>query len=176
MDAEGERIRGYLQAQAAKLTIPQLVDRIGTDMMELHQALRAVPEDRFSERPGDNDWSANEIAAHLAATSRSVARGITQVLDEGAQPERVADAIQGTGVVRDATGWWNEIRSDRERLFDRVTKAAGDEHLEITWQHPMFGDLNWREWLLFTRLHDLDHARQLQQTAEALGATSSNGR
>jgi len=172
MDTEQERIRSYLQAQAAKLTIPQLVERVGNDMAQLNQALRTVPAERFTERPADDDWSANEIAAHLAATSRSVATGISAVLDSGSQPGRVPDAIKGTGVVRDAMGWWNEIHLDRERLFERVARARGDEHLDITWEHPMFGTLNWREWLLFTRLHDLDHARQLQATAEAL-ATSS---
>lgn len=173
MDAEQERIRGYLQTQAAKLTIPQLVERIGNDMAQLNQALRGVPADRFAERPAAKDWSANEIAAHLAATSRSVARGIESVLDAGAQPERVPDAIEGTGTVRDAMSWWNEIHLDRERLFERVGKAHGDEHPDITWEHPMFGMLNWREWLLFTRLHDLDHAHQLQATTEALAATKS---
>lgn len=32
----------------------------------------------------------------------------------------------------------------------------------------MFGPLTWRETLLFTRLHDLDHAGQLQKIAAAL--------
>lgn len=173
MDEEQQRIRGYLQAQAAKLTIPQLVERIGNDMSQLNQALRAVPEDRYLERPAASEWSANEIAAHLATTSRSVAAGITSVLDEGAQPGRVADAMQGTGVVHDAMGWWTEIHQDRKRLFDRVKQARGDEHLAITWEHPMFGPLNWREWLLFTRLHDLDHARQLQAVAEALASSKA---
>jgi hypothetical protein len=36
-------------------------------------------------------------------------------------------------------------------------------------EHPFFGPLNWRETLLFMRLHDLDHAGQLKQIAAALG-------
>jgi hypothetical protein len=35
----------------------------------------------------------------------------------------------------------------------------------------MFGPLTWRETLLFTRLHDLDHADQLQKIATAFGAS-----
>ena len=34
----------------------------------------------------------------------------------------------------------------------------------------MFGPLNWRETLLFMRLHDLDHAGQLETIAAALTA------
>ena len=40
--------------------------------------------------------------------------------------------------------------------------------LEATIAHPFFGALNWRETLLFMRLHDLDHAGQLTKVAGAL--------
>jgi hypothetical protein len=39
--------------------------------------------------------------------------------------------------------------------------------LEATIPHPFFGALNWRETLLFLRLHDLDHTGQLQKVAAA---------
>ncbi len=29
--------------------------------------------------------------------------------------------------------------------------------------------MHWREWLLFARVHTLDHTRQIQAIAEALG-------
>ena len=45
--------------------------------------------------------------------------------------------------------------------------------LEQTVEHPFFGPLNWRETLLFIRLHDLDHAGQLQKIAGALGHARS---
>ncbi|MDZ7728356.1 MAG: hypothetical protein U5Q44_09305 [Dehalococcoidia bacterium] len=39
--------------------------------------------------------------------------------------------------------------------------------LDVTWTHPMFGELNWREWFLFMRIHSKDHARQLQAMAQS---------
>jgi hypothetical protein len=39
--------------------------------------------------------------------------------------------------------------------------------LEATIPHPFFGALNWRETLLFMRLHDLDHAGQLTKVGAA---------
>ena len=39
-------------------------------------------------------------------------------------------------------------------------------------EHPFFGPLNWRETLLFMRLHDLDHAGQLKQIAAALSLSA----
>ncbi|MGE5596417.1 MAG: DinB family protein [Hyphomicrobiales bacterium] len=168
---EFERIRSYLQAQASKLSIPDLVEKVRTDMGQLRAAIEAVPADGFGRRPAEGEWSANEILAHLLASSADVARGIVTVLDGGAPPERVADAIKGTTEQRTGSEWWQALRDDRERLFERVSKARGDERLDVTWLHPMFGQLNWREWLLFTRIHDLDHARQLQANQAALASS-----
>jgi len=55
-------------------------------------------------------------------------------------------------------------------LFARVLRAAPDAALDRRIEHGMFGPLTWREALLFLRLHDLDHAGQLQKIAAALTA------
>ena len=59
------------------------------------------------------------------------------------------------------------------RLCDYFAVATMDglsamSRLEATIPHPFFGALNWRETLLFMRLHDHDHAGQLQKVAAAL--------
>jgi hypothetical protein len=164
-DPEALRIRGYLQAQAAKLTIPQLVEKVRADLENVRGALESVPGDRFNERPAEGEWAANEVAAHLAETSVGVARGIGAAID-GRHPENVDDRVRSTADQKSSSGWWEQLSSEREKLFTRVLQAKGDEHLDVKWSHPMFGDLNWREWLLFTRIHDLDHARQVQAIAE----------
>lgn len=164
---EADRIRGYLQAQAAKLSIPDLTGKVRDDMQQFREALSAVPPERFTERPSDGDWSANEIASHLLETSRSVSQGICSVLDSGSLPPAIADQMRRTGDVRDADEWWDLLLSDREATLARVNRATGNEHLDVKWPHGVFGDLNWREWLLFMRVHDLDHARQLQSVTDS---------
>ena len=163
MDPEFERIRGYLQTQAAKLSVPDLADKVRADMEQLRAAAEAVPAGRFLDRPGEGDWSANEVMAHVVDGGKAVGRGIESVLDTGrkAGPAFV-DRMEKTETERSAEGWWSALVTDREALFARVKQATGDEHLDVTWLHPMFGELNWREWLLFLRIHDLDHARQIQ--------------
>ena len=168
MTPEGERIRSYLQAQAHKLTIPQLADKVRGDMEQVREALEAVPASSFSERPAQGEWSANEVAAHLTSTSAALAGGIRQVIETGATPAGATDRIEPTDEERSGEEWWQTLLADREAILERARSASGDEHLDVKWNHPMFGDLNWREWLLFTRIHDLDHARQLQSIAAAL--------
>jgi hypothetical protein len=56
----------------------------------------------------------------------------------------------------------------RERLIASVLQADPQSHLDIVWGHREFGKMNWREWLLFARVHTLDHTRQIQSIAGAL--------
>jgi hypothetical protein len=161
------RIRGYLQAQAAKLSLTDLVAKVRSDQEQVRAAGEAVPAARFYDRPSSKDWSANEVLAHMVESGGTVARGIHAVLD-GGSPPRVEDRIRSEPERRTTAGWWSQLTEDREALFERVLAAKGDEHLDVTWAHQFFGDLNWREWLLFLRIHDLDHARQLQALTETL--------
>jgi len=42
--------------------------------------------------------------------------------------------------------------------------------LQVKITHRQFGPLSWREWLLFMRVHDLDHMRQLQAISRHFAA------
>lgn len=168
MDEEFARIRGYLQGQAAKLTVAELTGKVRTDLQQVKGAIESFPANRWTERPREGEWSANEVAAHLAESSQSVATGILTAIDQGTKPGAIRDTIVHTEEARGPADWWNQIETEREALFARLASVKGDEHLDIAWAHPMFGDLNWREWLLFTRIHDLDHARQIEAVSQAL--------
>lgn len=161
LDPEQARIRSYLQTQAAKLTHSELADKVLADMEQLRAAIAAVPAGRFEALPAEGEWSANDICAHLAHTSNDVARGILAAIDGGPTPRGVRDQMGPTQQSLSGDEWWQGIRAQREALLGRVREARGDEHLDVTWEHALFGPLNWREWVLFLRIHDLDHARQL---------------
>jgi hypothetical protein len=61
-----------------------------------------------------------------------------------------------------------DLELSRDQLFAVVLRADPQVHLDITWGHGEFGRMNWREWLLFARVHALDHTRQMQAIATAL--------
>jgi hypothetical protein len=167
-DDERLRIRGYLQAQAAKLTIPELIEKVRVDSEQLRAAAAAATDP--SARPADGEWSVNEVLAHITSSSRAVNGGIVAAYERGDQPAPIRDAIDADAEPRPPLEWFDLLASEREAMFSRVGGAAGDEHLEVVWDHPFFGPLNWREWLLFLRVHDLDHARQVASINEALAA------
>jgi uncharacterized damage-inducible protein DinB len=162
---EGRRIRSYLQAQAAKLSPADVIDKVRAAMADLHRAALTVPAHRFDERPATDEWSGNEVMAHVVDAGRHFGDQIVAILDGRARP---ADRKVPEGTRHTAEDWARVLAADREALFARVLAADPGASLGDTIEHRMFGPLNWREALLFMRLHDLDHAGQMQKITAAL--------
>lgn len=167
-DSEAERIRSYLISQANKLSIPDLVAKVRDDSAALQDAAAAVPSEKFDDRPGPDDWSAAEVFTHVLDMTENGARAIEGIIENGAAPPRIRDEMrhEQRRDLRNAADYWQAFESRRGQLYEHVLSAKGDEHLDVKITHPTFGDFSWREWLLFMRIHDLDHMRQLQSIAE----------
>jgi len=165
---EAQRIRSYLLTQAARLSIPELVEKLRRDVLPLRDAAGRVPPDRFHEQPAPGEWSAAEVFTHVLEMTEHGDAAISAILAGGQPPARVRDAV--SGAVREGLGsaedYWQVFETLREPFYARVLRARGDEHLEVKIVHSTFGPLSWREWLLFMRVHDLDHMRQIQAIAE----------
>jgi len=166
---EVQRIRGYLVNQAAKLTIPELVEKLRRDVLPLRAAAASVPPGRFHERPDAAEWSAAEVFNHVLDMTEHGDAAVTAVI-AGGRPPRLRDVVTGDvrPDLRTSEDCWRAFEALREPFYGRLLHARGDEHLDLPITHPTFGPLNWREWLLFMRVHDLDHVRQIQGIAERL--------
>jgi len=167
---EQKRIRSYLVAQGAKLEPAAIVEKVRAAMAELEAAARAVPADRFGERPEPEEWSGNEVMSHVVAAGAYFGGGIVAALDSAPPPPRMGGSGAENAPARTAAEWCALLSRDRDALFGRVLGAAPDAALDRRIEHRMFGPLNWREALLFLRLHDLDHAGQLQKITAVLAA------
>ena len=167
MTEEQARIRSYLTAQGAKLSTLEIVDKVRAATDQLRAAADAIPDANFGARPAAEEWSANEVMAHVVKAGRHFGGAIVRLLD-GIPGGGVRDQLERDVPQRSASEWWAALEEDRAALFARVGAADPQSALEATVEHPFFGPLNWRETLLFMRLHDLDHAGQLQKIAAAL--------
>jgi hypothetical protein len=169
MTDEQARIRGYLTAQAAKLAPREIVEKVEVAMGQLRAAAETVPAARFAEAPAPGEWSANEVMAHVVEAGRHFGGAIVRLLD-GQPPGTPRDAPARDTSPRSLDAWWGLLERDRRGLFERVLGADPTARLDATVEHGFFGPLNWRETLLFLRLHDLDHAGQMQKIAAAFAA------
>ena len=170
MTDEQKRIRSYLEAQGAKLTPAAIVEKVREAMGRLRAAALAVPAARFAEAPAPGEWSANEVMAHVVDAGRHFGEGIVRALD-GLPPGERRHADERPAAPRHtAVEWLAVLDRDREALFGRTLRAESTARLEQSISHGFFGLLNWRETLLFIRVHDLDHAGQLEKIATALSS------
>jgi len=169
MNDEQKRIRGYLEAQGAKLSPAEIVAKVREAMGRLGAAAGAVPPARFAESPAPGEWSANDVLAHVVQAGRDFGEGIVRAIDGQPPAEPHHDAERPAPARRTAEEWLAALARDREALFGRALAADPAARLEQSISHGSFGMLNWRETLLFLRLHDLDHAGQLEKITAALG-------
>lgn len=167
MNPELQRIREYLQGQAAQKSIPELIERVQEAVSELDAAARAANPASFGQRQQGEEWSGLDCLRHIAATNVAVGRQVLHAALTGVLPgERDEVPLPDS---RDPI--LARMAADLDSLYAHVREADPTAHLDLKWDHPMFGDLNWREWLLFLRIHSRDHARQIA----ALSAASAGG-
>ena len=170
-EEEVARVRSYLASQAMRRTSEQLVESLREAHHQFLAATAAVPDDAFRTTPKDGEWSAADVLAHVRTIAAIEEHSIRGVIERGEQPANVDDALEQAPTDATREQLLTDIEALRERLIAVVLQADPQAHLDIVWGHNEFGNMNWREWLLFARVHTLDHARQMQAIASVLAST-----
>ena len=162
---EVARIRSYLASQSMRRTPAQLVEAVREAQNQFLAALALIPDDAFRRAPKAGEWSAADVLAHMREMAAFDAATIPAVIERGEQPPDIADRITAAPPEATRAGLIADLEALREHLMAAALKAEPNAHIDIIWGHPEFGRMQWREWLLFARVHTLDHARQLQAIA-----------
>ncbi len=170
-EEEVARVRSYLASQAMRRTPEQLVEALREAHRQFLAATAAVPDAAFRTVPREGEWSAADVLAHVRSIAAFDERSICGVLERGEQPANANDVLEQAPRNATREQLLADIEALRERLIAVVLQADPQAHLDIVWGHNEFGNMNWREWLLFARVHTLDHARQMQAIASALATT-----
>jgi uncharacterized damage-inducible protein DinB len=169
---EVARVRSYLAAQAMRRTPEQLVEALREAHRQFLAALSAIPDADFRTVPEEGEWSVADVLMHVRVIAALDERLIGGVIKQGQQPQGardiMKDIIQQAPADMSRAQMLADLEASRESLIAEVLQADPDAHLDILWGHSEFGNMNWREWLLFARVHTLDHARQLQAIAATL--------
>ncbi len=169
---EVKRVRGYLTSQAMRRTPAQLVETLREAQQQFIAAIAAVPDAAFRTIPKEGEWSTADVLAHVRTIAAIDERSICGVIERGEQPANIEDALEHALTNATREQLLADIAALREGLIAVVLQADPQAHLDIVWGHNEFGTMNWREWLLFARVHTLDHAQQTQAIAKVLSSTT----
>jgi hypothetical protein len=160
---------------------------------ELLQSFAGIPGDRLCRRATAEGWSVAEILEHLRMVEAGVARLITkrvgQAREAGLGEERSTDSVLPSfeqhsarldNAVMEAPATVhprpnidiNEavegLESSREALRAAAVSANGLSIGEIKHTHPILGELDLYQWLIFVGQHEGRHKRQIERTLNSI--------
>ena len=167
-EQEVARVRSYLASQATRRTTAQLVGAVREAHRQFLAATAAVPDTAFRTPPREGEWAAADVLGHVCTVAALDEQATRTVIERGERPPNINDAIVPASPGTTREEMLAALETSRERLIALALQADPQAHLDITWGHNEFGQMNWREWLLFTRVHTLDHAGQMKAIAEAV--------
>ncbi|HEY7270044.1 MAG TPA: DinB family protein [Dehalococcoidia bacterium] len=160
-----ERVRSYLTSQAASKSFDELKAPVEEARAALLSEVSGVSDAQASFKPGgegEDGWSIAEVLRHCIHDEEAVALRLRALgLGDEARPGTVGRIVGRSGAgVSDLV---RDLQAANFALDHAVGSIAGKENLERTAPHPWFGELNCRAWYLFQRIHDNDHAAQIQK-------------
>ena len=157
------RMRGYLVGQAQKYDLVDLWPRIVGQRLAFLDAIEGLTDEQARWRPpsgeGEDAWSALEVTQHLVGWTRNVLEMVEAMArgTEGAKlPPGHLDADPSQTLAQ-ARRDLVDVTMRLSALMARPDLDAGEAVVEHAW----FGPLGVRGWLLFQRIHDVDHVTQV---------------
>lgn len=154
-----EQALSYTRHQASKslAELAALMERTGADCA---RALEGVSEAQASFTHGE-EWSMRQIVEHMVGSTAGVNREIANLASGKAAPP-----IQQLGQTARRERPIDELRRQLAELWSETARLVAslpeDGDLEATWAHPWFGELNFKEWIAFQRMHATDHVQQIE--------------
>ncbi|MEE8369193.1 MAG: DinB family protein, partial [Dehalococcoidia bacterium] len=110
----------------------------------------------------DEEWCVKEVLGHMLVSGKGVNNEIANLVED-----RPSAREARMGVSSGAERPIGELRQALADMWTETGLLVGslpeDGNLERTWDHPMFGSLNFKEWIAFQRLHAMDHIQQMEK-------------
>ena len=173
--------------------LAEMMDYVEEKRKELLQSFAGVTGDRLTRHPSGGGWSVAEILEHLGMVESGVARLIAKragkareaglgeekstesVLPSFDQHRAKLDAMkmESPTTVQPRTNVdlkeaLNGLETSRGSLRAAVVTANGLSLGEIKHTHPLLGELDLYQWLIFLGQHELRHKKQIERTLNSI--------
>lgn len=169
---EFQRIHSYLQRQGERYTFSELWSRLIRARITVMDAVEGVTQEQAEFRFHPDEWSIAEVLHHLLTSSERVAETVEALSrGESINPGRIdPPREETTEPIGELT---TRLREDSIAWSALTQRLPATPPTEPTAPHSMFGELHARAWYLFQRVHDLDHAGQIEKNKNAEGYPNS---
>ncbi len=167
---EYARRRAEYLSPVDTLSAQALKSEVSDSLAGLAAALEALSPAQAVWKPDEEEWSAAEVGDHVSL-STGVLGKIAGMLAAGRRP---ADEdwdppprFRGdAGDLHDIRTRLNALPAYAEELFNGC--LAGDR-MDVTAENSFLGEMNWRQWYYFLRVHALSHVEQIEKLRGTAG-------
>ncbi len=165
-DEVKDRVLSYIKHQASK-SAPALWGVVEKGHDQVTGLLAGMSDEQAGFKPRAEEWSVFEVLQHAAEAGRRTARGCVALAAGGElnKIERVGQIKNEPFTSLDQAR--AALDAGHQELLDFVDSLSPETNVEAMLEHPFFGPLNCREWAAFQRIHDGDHAGQIEQITSA---------
>jgi hypothetical protein len=167
-EQEVARVQSYLASQSMRRTIPQLAEAVLSAHQQFLAAVDAIPQALLHTAPDEGSWSTMDVLFHMHTIATRELQALNSVLVNGVKPAPIEDVLTSAPREMACEDLLADLEDLRAQMLALALSASPSAHLDLTWSHSEFGAMHWREWLLFARVHILDHARQIRTIATTL--------
>jgi hypothetical protein len=176
--------------------LSELLDYLDAQRAHVLRAASNLPRERWNERPASDRWSVAEVYWHLQRVETGVAKLIRKRATEArlqGHPAEVDDssllgALDGRRLtdrslrltaspqvapaeMPNAELVQEQLNESRAMLRAAVAEADGLALGTIKHPHPVLGEIDLYQWILFVGHHEARHAEQITEAAKAVAET-----
>ena len=178
--------------------IAEALDYLDKERADLQAAVELVPTDLRERAPASDRWSVAQVLQHLTLIESRIVplihKLVTGARAAGLGPEletssilnikhaaKIADrsfrvtapeeTVPPSGVSAETA--WKSLEESRRALREAVILGDGLALSEVKYPHPVLGQINLYQWILFVGSHEVRHAAQVREIAEQF-KTASN--
>jgi uncharacterized damage-inducible protein DinB len=173
--------------------LAETMDYVEEKRKELLRSFAGVPADRLRRKPSDGAWSVAEILDHLGIVESGVARLIAKragkAREAGLGEEKSTESVlasfdqhraklesmkmespmsvqpRGDADLKEAL---EGLEASRQSLRAAAIAADGLSLGEIKHTHPLLGELDLYQWLIFLGQHEARHRKQIERTLNSI--------
>ena len=178
--------------------IAEALDYLDSERAELRAAVDAIPVGLREQPPADDRWSAAQVLQHLTLIESRIVPLVSKLIAGGRAaglgPELETSPILNTRHAAkiadrsfrvtapeetrpptdvDAASAWAALEQSRQALKEAVTSGDGLALSELKYPHPVLGEINLYQWILFVGSHEVRHTAQILEIAEHFKADST---
>lgn len=171
--------------------LAEALDYLDTERADLHAAVELVPGELRERAPAADRWSVAQVLHHLTLIEGRIVPLIHKLV-AGARAAGLGPELETSSILNvrhaakiadrsfrvtapeetvppsdvSAATAWNALEESRRALREAVTSGDGLALSEVKYPHPVLGEINLYQWILFVGSHEVRHTAQIREIAE----------